>query len=99
MRLWWADGCDVPGRLMIDEPSAAHRVAPRQWLRILALALVTLGVVMIASASRWGPGAVALFDGTGILPQFATSVPFWPLVPIAFGAWLWMRSAKRYTQR
>lgn len=57
--------------------------------RLLAGSLVAAGVWMIATASQWGPPAVALFGGEGILPQFATSVPFWPLMPIALGAWLW----------
>jgi hypothetical protein len=46
---------------------------------------------MIANASHWGPSAVALFGDEGILPQFSTSVPFWPLIPIALAAWLWTK--------
>ncbi len=57
--------------------------------RLLAGSLAAAGVWMIATASQWGPPAVALFGGEGVLPQFATSVPFWPLMPIALGAWLW----------
>jgi hypothetical protein len=58
---------------------------------LLAGVLVAAGGFMIATASQWGPPAGALFDGGGILPQFATSVPFWPLTPILAAAWLWAR--------
>jgi hypothetical protein len=59
--------------------------------RLLAGMLVATGVWMIATASHWGPPAVALFGNEGILPQFSTSVPFWPLIPIALAAWLWTK--------
>lgn len=74
---------------MVRVDATARTGAPRWLLRVMAGCLVASGVVMIATARQWGPPAVALFDGSGILPQFATSVPFWPLVPIALGAWLW----------
>lgn len=61
----------------------------RRLCRLLAGILVATGVWMIATASHWGPSAVALFGDEGVLPQFSTSVPFWPLMPIALGAWLW----------
>lgn len=76
---------------MSDDPRLAPLPGPHLWRRVLALCLLGIGVVLIASAAQWGPGAVALFDGRGVLPQFATSVPFWPLIPIALGAWLWPR--------
>jgi len=59
--------------------------------RPLAGCLLAAGVWMIATASHWGPSAVALFGDEGILPQFSTSVPFWPLIPIALAAWLWTK--------
>jgi hypothetical protein len=59
--------------------------------RLLAGSLAAAGVWMIATASHWGPSAVALFGDEGILPQFSTSVPFWPLIPIALAAWLWTK--------
>ncbi len=69
---------------------ATARTATRRWLlRAISCSLAAAGVLMIATARQWGPPAVALFDGSGILPQFATSVPFWPLIPIALGAWFW----------
>ncbi len=63
----------------------------RRLYRPLAGCLFATGAWMIATASQWGPSAVALFGDEGILPQFSTSVPFWPLMPIALGAWLWTR--------
>ena len=62
---------------------------PGRVRRLICVCLALAGVLMIATASLWGPAAVALFDGEGILPQFGTSVPFWPLMPIALAAWLW----------
>lgn len=77
---------------MVDKTATVRRSPRHLPRRLLAICLLASGALMIASAARWGPAAVALFDGDGILPQFATSVPFWPLIPIALGAWLWSRT-------
>ena len=74
---------------MVQVDATARTAAPRWLLRVISTSVAATGVLMIATARQWGPPAVALFDGSGILPQFATSVPFWPLIPIALGAWLW----------
>ena len=74
---------------MVRVDATARTVLPRWLFRVIGGSLVAAGVLMIATARQWGPPAVAVFDGSGILPQFATSVPFWPLIPIALGAWLW----------
>jgi hypothetical protein len=60
--------------------------------RVLGVAAVAAGVFGIVFGSHWAPGALAVFARNEIAQNFELVVPFLPILLVALGAFLVVRS-------
>ena len=61
-------------------------------LKISGAAAVVVGVLAIAFGSVWASRTLELFSSSSIGVLFETLVPFFPILLIAFGAFLLVKS-------
>ena len=61
-------------------------------LKICGVTAVVVGVLAIGFGSFWASRTLELFSSGSIGPAFETLVPFLPILLIAFGAFLLVRS-------
>jgi hypothetical protein len=60
--------------------------------KVAGAAAVTVGLLALAFGSLWAPRALEFVSGSSISPVFETLLPFLPILLIASGAFLLVRS-------
>jgi hypothetical protein len=66
----------------------------RRTLVVAGAAGIGLGIIGITFGSLWAPAALALFSGNAFARNFELIVPFFPILLIASGAALVVRSGQ-----